>query len=149
MIWDDKDEVSVLKSYDTNPDTNNNDGVISTFTTYKHKFPKVSATYLPASPASGEQIKFIDTSKTYLTASPTTEVACDSSKCSWLWTVPVGATIDDPATSTPTITLNNSGYNNIILKVTDKIDGYYSQLYIPVTIGAQAQLPNWKEVKPE
>lgn len=146
-VWDNYDVASALTPYDTNPDTDNDDGVVLTFTTYKHKFPKVSATYFPTKPSRGEKVKFTDTSKTYKSAAPTTEVPCDASICSWLWTIPSGATIDDAASSTPTIIFNTAGSNNVFLKVTDLVDSYYTQITIPV--GVNAQLPKWKEVKPE
>ena len=145
QVWDNNGASSPITPYSTNPDTDNNDGILPTFTTYKHKFPKVSATYLPTSPSRGEKVKFTDTSKTFLTAAPAAEVPCDASKCAWLWTVPAGATIDNAAASTPIITFSNAGINNVILKVTDKTDGYYSQITIPVRVNSK--LPKWQEVK--
>lgn len=150
QVWDNYGVPSALTSYDTSPDTDNDDGSVYTFTTYKHKFPKVntvSTTYFPANPNRGEEVKFTDNSKTYETAFPVTEKPCDPAICSWLWTAPGGATINDPATSTPIIIFNNSGPNNVILRVTDLIDGYYSEITIPVNINTQ--LPKWKEIKPE
>jgi len=146
QVWDNNNVASALTSYNTNPDTDNDDGVVPTFTTYKHKFPEVSATYSPTKPNLGEAVKFTDTSKTFLTAQPTTAVSCSNpERCSWLWTVPNGATINDSATSTPTIIFNNTGSNNVILIVTDLIDHYYSKAII--TVNVNAQLPKWKEVK--
>lgn len=146
-VWDNNDTVSDLTAYDTVPDTDNDDGVVPTFTTYKHEFPKPSATYVPANPSRGERIKFTDTSKTYLTAAPTTQVPCDPAKCSWLWTVPGDASINDSATSTPTVIFGSAGNMSVTLKVTDLIDGYYASAVIPVNVNVS--LPRWKEVKPE
>jgi len=146
-VWDNHDLASALTQYSAAADTDNNDGVALTFTTYRHKMPIPSATYLPASPSRGEPVKFTDTSKTFLTAAPTAEVPCDPAKCSWLWTVPEGASINDNATSTPTITFGSAGAMSVTLKVTDLIDGYYSQITMPLNVNAD--LPTWKEVKPE
>lgn len=147
QAWDNHDVASDLTQYNTSPDTDNNDGVAPTFTTYKHKFPLPGATYFPANPNRGEKVKFTDTSKTYLTAAPAIAISCDAGNCAWTWTAPSGATIDDAATSTPTIIFNRAGSNSLKLKVTDKVDGYYTEITIPVEVNAK--LPKWQEVKPE
>jgi len=146
-VWDNFDTASVLTSYNTSPDTDNNDGVAPTFTTYKHKFPVPVATYFPANPSRGEKVKFTDASQTYTTAAPATTIACAAANCAWLWTIPAGATIDDAATSTPTIIFNTAGSNSLKLKVTDRVDGYWTE--ITILLSANAKLPGWKEVKPE
>lgn len=149
QVWDNLGATSVWRQYNSAQDTplEADDGVALTFTTYKHKFPMPSATWLPVSPSRGEKVKFTDTSKNYTTALPTTAVPCDASNCAWLWTVPAGATIDDAATSTPTVIFNASGSNAMKLKVTDKIDGYWVEGTILVEVNDK--LPKWKEVKPE
>jgi len=148
QVWDNSGVASAVTSYNTTPDTDNDDGVAATFTTYKHKFPLPSATYFPLKPSKGEAVKFTDTSKTFLAGGyPADEVPCDPSLCTWEWTIPTDATIDDKATSTPTIIFNSAGDNDVRLKVTDKIDGYYSEATI--TLKANAKLPKWQEVRPE
>lgn len=146
-VWDNYEVASALTQYDTVPDTDNDDGTVLTFTTYKHKFPIASASWFPLQPSRGEKVKFTDASQTYTIAQPTTAIACDAGKCAWLWTVPNGATIDDAASSTPTVIFNVAGANSVKLRVTDKIDGYYTEITLPVMVNAK--LPKWKEVKPE
>ncbi|MDP2709369.1 MAG: PKD domain-containing protein [bacterium] len=147
-VWDDRDEASVLKQYNTTPDTplEADDGQTFTFTTYKHELPDVDFSWFPANPSKDEEVKFTDLSQVYLSAAPDTAVACASELCAWAWSATAGATIDDPATSTPTIIFNSAGNSTVTLTVTDN-DGYYiSKLYV---INVNAKLPKWKEVKPE
>lgn len=159
-VWDNYDVASALTAYATNPDTDNNDGVIPTFTTYLHKFPLPSATFTPTSPSKGEEVKFIATSsQRFFSAPPVNNpilpVPCTSATCDWAWTIPGNATIDDAATSTPIIVFGNGGANSVTLRVTDKTDTgappyatpYYSEIIIPVNVNVN--LPKWKEVKPE
>jgi len=147
QVWDNYDTPSVVVPYNTSPDTDNNDSVAATFTTYKHKFPLPSATYFPVKPSRGEEVKFTDTSVTFATAAPTAPIACDDSICDRRWTVPAGATIDSVSTSTPTIVFNTAGLNSVKLKITDRVDNYYSE--VTFLIDVNAKLPGWKEVKPE
>ena len=146
QVWDNNNAYSTLTQYNTNPDTDNDDQTILTFTTYKHEFPDPNATWFPTSPSQGEKVKFTDTSKIYESNDPDFAVSCNSDRCDWLWTPPVSATIDDTATSTPTITFNTAGLNTVKLKITD-VDGYYTEINIPIDVNSK--LPKWKEVKPE
>jgi len=146
MVWDDKDAPSVWKNYDTTPDTDNDDGVIATFTTYKHEMPKVDFTWFPAAPSQGEEAQFSDSSKYYTAASPATPTNCSSGNCFYLWTVPGDATIDDAASANPKITFGSSGDAPVSLKVTDS-DGYFSSL--TKNLNLKQKLPGWKEVKPK
>lgn len=155
QVWDNFDVASATTTYDTDPDfpLEADDGVVQTFTTYKHKFPLVSAIYFPLEPSRGEKVKFTDTSKRYFTFDPETPIACTSDTCVWKWILPpsADATIDDDATSTPTITFNSISGNSVTLRVTDKTDTgtipYYSEKIINVNVNAK--LPKWREVKPE
>lgn len=146
-VWDNNDVPSAWAEYDSPTDTplEADDGKSQTFTTYKHEFPDVNFSWLPANPSKDEKTKFTDASKYYSGATPSTPINCDDANCDWLWTVPADATIDDPATSTPTIIFNSSGNQVVTLKVTDS-DGYYCSL--TETININVTLPGWKEVKP-
>jgi len=146
MVWDDKDAPSVWKNYDTTPDTDNNDGVPATFTTYKHEMPKVDFTWFPVTPSQGEEAQFSDSLKYYTAASPATPTNCSSGNCFYLWTVPGDATIDDAASANPKITFGSSGDAPVSLKVTDS-DGYFSSL--TKNLNLKQKLPGWKEVKPK
>jgi len=158
MVWDNNNVASTLAQYNSAQDTplEADDGSPLTFTTYKHEFPEPGATKFPENPSRGEKVKFTDTSKIYLTGDPTTAVPylgnCLSDPCALLWTLPDGALFDDSisgndeATSTPTIIFNNAGSNSLTLRVTDN-DGYYSSA--PISVIVNAELPKWREVKPE
>jgi len=121
-VWDNLDAASELTAGPS-------------FTTYKHELPAVSFTWLPENPSRDEEVKFTDSSVSYGGATIT----------DFLWTAP-NASIDDSATSTPTIIFNSSGSQAVTLKVTDS-DDYYCSL--TENIGVNVTLPGWKEVKPE
>ncbi|MDD4271924.1 MAG: hypothetical protein PHF50_03935 [Patescibacteria group bacterium] len=146
QVWDDSEIASAIKDYDTNPDTDNDDGVVPTFTTYKHKMPEPDFTYSPNNPSKSEQVSFTNISKVYLAAAPDTAVDCSDELCTYLWTATAGASINDSATTSPIITFNSAGSFTVALKVTDN-DGYY--VSTSETINVSAKLPKWKEVKPE
>ncbi len=143
-VWDNSDTQSTLTQYNVSPDTDNDDGNALTFTTYKHEFPAARFTWAPLNPHKAEETKFVDMSKIYFTGAPTTPVNCTSANCTWLWTKPADATINNSATSTPTIVFTTGG--TVTLKVTDN-DGYWSASSTLINIGLG--LPTWKEVKPQ
>jgi len=147
-VWDNYStpKFSTLTQYNTSSDTNNNDGAPLTFTAYKHEMPIASFTHFPDQPSRTEQVKFTNTSKVYLSADPNTAVDCTTDQCTYFWSVTAGADINDAATTTPIITFNSAGNSTVTLKVTDS-DGYY--VLISDIININAQLPKWKEVKPE
>ena len=145
-VWDDNDVASEQKQYNTIPDTDNDDGVVLTFTTYKHKMPIASFTHFPDQPSKGEQVKFTNTSKIYLSADPDTAVNCTIGLCEYEWSATAGATINDTATTSPIITFNSAGNPTVTLKVTDN-DDYYTSTSTKININSQ--LPKWKEIKPE
>lgn len=147
-VWDNyiTPKVSTLAQYNTAADTNNNDGAPLTFTTYKHEMPAPGFTHFPDQPSRTEQVKFTNTSQVYLSSAPNTAVNCTSDQCTYLWTTTVGASINDAATTSPIITFNSAGNSTVTLKVTDN-DGYYVSTSDIININAQ--LPKWKEVKPE
>lgn len=159
MVWDENGNDSGWEQYNANPDDpleaddrgtppNNN----KTFTTYKHEFPKSNITWFAFYPSRGEKVKFTSINQTYKSApdNPAMAVPCDDSLCEYLWTIPDDASFDNPtdaATSTPIITFNSAGLNKVTLKVTDKIDGYYTETELPIEVNVK--LPKWREVKPE
>lgn len=104
------------------------------FTTYKHELPDVAFTWVPENPSKDEEVKFTQNSTSYGGTTIT----------SLLWTAP-NASIDDPATSTPTIIFNSSGNQEVTLKVTDS-DSFYCSL--TEIISVNVTLPGWKEVNP-
>ncbi|MFA6307169.1 MAG: hypothetical protein WCV70_04315 [Patescibacteria group bacterium] len=160
QVWDNNDVYSATTSFDTNisghiltdnqayNEVKNPINPNLTFTTYKHKFPQVNATYFPVNPSLGEEVKFTDDSRIYLTSDPDAPVNCTDALCDWSWSATNGATFkdNDTATSTPTIIFNSNGSSTVTLTVTDT-DGYSASYQILVSINAQ--LPKWKEVKPE
>ncbi len=121
-VWDNLDAASELTAGPS-------------FTTYKHELPDVDFSWLPENPSKDEEVKFTGSSVSYGGATIT----------DFLWTAP-NASIDDSATSTPTIIFNSSGNQEATLKVTDS-DGYYCSL--TEIISVNVTLPGWKEVKPE
>ena len=147
-VWDSgvahKD--SGFTQYNSATDTNNNDSVPLTFTTYKHEMPISSFTHFPDNPSRKEQVKFTNTSQVYLSSDPNHAISCSSDQCTYLWTVTAGASINDSATTSPIIIFNSAGNSTVTLKVTDN-DGYY--ISSSQKINVNAQLPKWKEVKPE
>lgn len=121
-VWDDKDEESALV-----PGGN--------FTTYKHNFPAVTFDRTVERPSKDQVVRFTDTSTVFGGAS----------KSSWLWTAS-NATNTAPTASSTDIIFNESGSQQVSLKVTDS-DSYYcvSTSTIPVNI----KLPKWIETKSE
>ncbi len=121
------------------------DGLPLTFTTYKHEMPIADFSFFPSNPSQDEEVKFTNESKVYLSSAPSTVIDCTNDQCTYEWTAP-GANINDPATTTPIIIFTSAGNFTITLKVTDA-DGYY--VSTSKIININAQLPIWKEVKPD
>ena len=144
QVWDNYDIPSALTQYNTSPDTDNDDGNALTFTIYKHEMPDPFFTWLPMRPSKGEEVKFTDASYIYEFGAPSTPVPCNDSRCDWFWTVPAEDSINDPATSTPIITFNSTGYKTVTLRVTD-VDNYWTATSTVINIGVS--LPTWREEK--
>ncbi|MDP2736922.1 MAG: fibrobacter succinogenes major paralogous domain-containing protein, partial [bacterium] len=146
QVWDNHSAASTLTPYNSGSDTDNNDGSASTFTAYKHNMPIAGFTHSPDQPSKGEAAKFTNASQVYLSSAPNTAVNCTTGQCTYFWTATAGASINDTATTSPIITFNSNSNSTVTLKVTDN-DGYY--ISVSDVININAQLPNWKEVKPE
>lgn len=156
-VWDNNGMTSGLTQYNVSQDTplEADDNANKTFTTYKHEFPRPLASWFPANPSRGEEVKFIATSsQRFSSGAPATPVNCQNSTCSWLWTLPPNANFKtgyNGTASTTVIIFNGTGTNAVTLTVTDQGDtgntSYYSQISIPININVV--LPKWKEVKPE
>jgi hypothetical protein len=152
-VWDQYDVVSELTQYDSTEDTplEADDHVNKTFTTFKHQFPLVNATWFPLNPSQGEKVKFTDQSQRYFSAAPQTAVACNPSICQWNWTVPGDASVENPTASSTNIIFNGAGAKTVTLRVTDLTDTgstpYYSERTFNIDVNTK--LPKWKEVKPE
>lgn len=118
-----------------NLDTSSELAVGQSFTTYKHEFPDQDFSWTPTSMSRDEKVKFTSSATVY----------GGTTISSLLWTAP-DSTIDDVATSTPTMTFGDSGAHPVTLKITDS-DGYYCRL--TKIINVNVNLPGWKEVKPK
>lgn len=145
-VWDNNGVASDLTQYNTVPDTDNDDGAVLTFTTYKHEMPVVDFNLFPPNPSKGEEARLTDASRIYQSGAPGTAVPCDPGSCRWLWTATAGADITDPTASSTKIKFNSAGNTTVTLKVTDN-DNYFVSVSMVVNINAK--LPKWKEVKPE
>ncbi|MDO8667514.1 MAG: hypothetical protein Q7K35_00240 [bacterium] len=159
QVWDNHGAASVPAQYDcsiptncngTGKDTDNNDGVVATFTTYKHKFPLPNATWFPLNPSRGEEVEFTDDSRRYFSApkDPTNPELCTAATCDWSWKI---NGIEVANVQNPTIIFDSTGVVNVKLTVTDETDTgntpYYNEKTLDVDVNAN--LPGWKEVKPE
>lgn len=153
QVWDNYDVASDLAQYDTDPDTDNDDGEELTFTTYLHEFPRPNATWFPVFPSQGEEVNFSATSsRRYVSTDPAAPVDCQDDTCDWQWTAAIDdATITTDNASTTIIVFKKTGTILVALTVTDNGDTgatpYYTTVSIPVNVNAN--LPNWQEVKPE
>lgn len=148
-VWDNYDASSTIQ-YNNNSavDTDSNiDGDVSTFSTFKHEFPRAYFTWLPLNPSKDENVRFLDNSFVYLTAAPTTAVRATTTptpNAGWLWTFNNGS----PATSNipnPIAQFTSVGNTTVTLLLTDT-DGY--QASTSTTFNANLKLPTWQEKKP-
>lgn len=118
-----------------------------------HELPAISVdSFFPTMPSAGEEIKFNGSSSIYRYSAPGVAVPCtnDGINCSWLWSVVPSyySSINDPATTTPLIILDNSEQAfSVYLSVTDK-DGYTCTSE-PMIVNPQIELPTWIEIKTE
>lgn len=146
-VWDNFG-ASGEAEYDTDQDTDNDDGIRKTFTTYKHEMPDVNFTWFLANPSQGEEVKFTDQSKVYSAQPDINPADCTDALCDWEWSsISPGVTFKDSVNGpAPIIIFSQAGNPTITLKVTD-FDGYI--IYRSKTINVNANLPGWREVKPE
>jgi hypothetical protein len=136
-VWDDYGASSTLAQYDTaaTGDTDNNDGISKTFTTYKHNFPKVDFTWNPVTPSMGENTIFTDTTVVYGGAGIQSRL--------WTFTNGVPAT---SASTSPVMYFNSQSNNSVNLVVTDT-DGYSCGGQKSIA-NINACLPFWQETNP-
>ena len=133
-VWDDNGASSDWIQYDSVSDTDNDDKNSLTFTVYKHEFPNVDFSWLPARPSVGEKTVFVDATTPY----------GGSSIEEWFWQIPADASINNSAISTPTIIFGSSGNQSISLTAIDSDDYYCDQSQI---IDINVSLPIWTETK--
>jgi hypothetical protein len=141
--WDNDDVASDWKQYDTDPDTDNDNGVILTFKTYKHEFPNPSFTWHIPDPSEEEQVLFIGSAKYYPGDFTTVTDCTDNPPCSWQWTaIPPAVHIYSPNASS-TIMEFDKGVQQATLEVGD---GDYL-CSTSTTFDVRLELPTWKETK--
>lgn len=147
-VWDNHEVDSSLNQYDTEPDTDNDDGQIHTFTVYEHEFPNPGFYYMPTSPSINEDVKFVSSSTRYTIAEPATATSCIDSACNYNWSIPSEDVIlkkgDPNASSTIILEFTSTSTYSIGLEVTD------TEEYICGTstfIEMKPSLPTWREVK--
>lgn len=117
-----------------------------------HEYPDAEITnFRPDKPNAGENMFFEGASSIYEFSNPGLSVPCenDGEKCFWNWSVDPNYyySINDPAATSPEITLENSDLEyNVVLTVTDK-DGF--KCSDSEKINPNFTLPKWVEVKGE
>ncbi len=153
-VWDDFDVQSGPVAFDISAGHQliggEDDGVDTTFTTYKNEFPDVNnPTKFPDDPSVGEEVQFTDTSQIYEGVGAGGLANCDAVKCAWEWTVPGDATIRGGVNTVqnPIITFNSSGFQTIKLKVTDIAHNYSCEEEFAGVVNVKSELPSWREVK--
>ncbi len=151
-VWDTNGNNSSVISYDVIFDTDNDDGVNTTFTTYKHKFPEPNFTWFSNNPSINEEVMFMasSTSVCYESFDPDTNIHCGDSSI-WDWSRISGSDIsaDSPNpnnASTTIIKFIQSGQEiGIQLNLTDS-DGY-SCSTSTINDKTKQNLPSWIETK--
>lgn len=141
-VWDDYDvESDWISSTDWGAD----------FVVPGHELPQASVDdYRPTMPSAGEEIYFTGSSAVYKYSSPGLSVPCtnDEINCWWYWSIIPSyyASINDPATTSPVIIMDNSEQQFFVtLSVTDQ-DGF-SCTSSPIIFNPNIDLPTWIEVK--
>jgi len=149
-VWDNYDVSSGIPTvYDVPTDTDNDDGVNTTFTTYKHKFPEPNFTWFPHNPSINEEVMFMasSTSYCYETFNPNIKVHCNNS--TWDWSRISGSNIDpDPPdnASTTIIKFTQAG-QEIGIKLELKDSDGYSCSTSTINDKTKQNLPSWIEAK--
>jgi hypothetical protein len=147
--WDNHDVDSAWNQYSTDPDTDNDDNSVNTFTTYKHEFPEVDFYWVPDPISLNEDVTFTSDSLIYTTADPTTATSCSTSTCSYNWDFSGSdVTIEEGTTASSSIVVQftSTSTQSIILEVTDQ-DNYTCAS--STSIEMNPELPTWREVKVE
>jgi len=164
-VWDDFGFASNWTHFDTNVNTASSTHVLTdniarnnsispepnrTFTLYRHEFPDVDFTFVPAELLKGEVATFTDASFYYTNASPSTPITCDDSHCNYLWH---GGGIDTISATTSKTTEMTFKYSldpsvsttSVSLIITDN-DSYSCSTTKHMFVDL---LPDWKEIKAE
>jgi len=154
-VWDTSDNNSGVISYDVISDTHNDDGVNTTFTTYKHKFPEPNFEWFPNNPSVNEEVMFIasSTSYCYESSNPDTNIYCgDSSIWDWSWISGSNISTDSPnpnnsySASTTIIKFIQAG-QEIGIKLELKDSDGYSCSTSTINDKTKQNLPSWIEAK--
>jgi hypothetical protein len=147
QAWDNHDISSPWNQYDTEPDTQNNDGNVYTFTVYEHEFPDPEFYHIPQSISAGEDVEFTSTSTRYTAGDPTNPTNCTDSTCFYDWTIPDSAIVKDgdpDASSTIILEFTEESNYTVGLQVSDT-EGYGCGT--STTIKVKQPLPEWREIK--
>ena len=152
-VWDNHDVSSGVPTvYDVSTDTDNDDGVNTTFTTYKHKFPEPNFEWFPNNPSVNEEVMFMasSTSVCYESSDPDTNIYCDDSAI-WDWSRISGSNIstDSPSpnnASTTIIKFIQAG-QEIGIKLELKDSDGYSCSTSTINDKTKQNLPSWIEAK--
>lgn len=148
-VWDNHEVYSSLKQYSTDPDTDNDDGEVHTFTVYEHEFPDPEFYHIPQSVSLGEDVEFTSTSTRYTATDPDDPTDCSTDTCFYDWTVPQGAILkegDPDASSTIVLEFTEETSYSVGLQVSDT-EGYGCSTSTNIEI--KQSLPTWKEIKVE
>jgi hypothetical protein len=147
QAWDNHDISSPWNQYDTEPDTQNNDGNVYTFTVYEHEFPDPEFYHIPQSISAGEDVEFTSTSTRYTVSDPANPTNCTDSTCFYDWTIPDSAIVKDgdpDASSTIILEFTEESNYTVGLQVSDT-EGYGCGT--STTIKVKQPLPEWREIK--
>lgn len=144
-VWDDTNATSSWVQYNNSPDTDNNDGALLTFTTYKHEFPDSAFSFSPTKPANGQTVAFTDHSSVYLTASPATAITASTTNATWAWSFSGGVPSVSIAAN-PQSAYSSIASSSASVIITDQ-DNY--QCGTSTVFSANVEQPNWLEVKPK
>ena len=153
-VWDNHDVSSGVPTvYDVSTDTDNDDGVNTTFTTYKHKFPEPNFEWFPHNISVNEEVIFMASSTSVCYSSGSTiDPECVGYKWDWSWISGSNISADSPNpnnsynASTTIIKFTQAGQEiGIKLDLTDS-DGY-SCSTSTTNDKTKQNLPSWIETK--
>ncbi|MBL7057709.1 hypothetical protein ISS03_00040 [Patescibacteria group bacterium] len=117
-----------------------------TFTTYYHKFPNPSFSWLPTYPNIGENVYFTDNTKYYKTETGDNQHTCNDTFCNYEWTFEQALPNTSMSMAPSEIKFLQGGSMNVVVKVTDN-EGYYCYNSANVE-NVSVCLPLWQEKRP-